>query len=86
MKRDWWCLQIVLPYYKDEDYRKSMISLVRLKFGDVTIDVTFLEYCGQLEVESTQDEMYMLFGMDNRFIIKHTCDRGMIKESDRKYI
>jgi len=86
MKKDWWCLQSVLPYYKDEDYRKSMIATVRQKMENVKIDITCLEFYGGLEVESTEEEMYKLFGSDDRFRIRHTCDRGIIYEEDRKYI
>ena len=71
----WYRTQSRMPYYRDSDFRQSLINSIKMDFGDIPVDITLLEWCGIIDIFcENPNKLDMKLFSD----IRYATDRGMV--------
>ncbi len=75
----WFTMEARVPYHGDPDYRGSVVNSIKVRFGDVPVDVTIFESWGRLEVElESVEDGYNLGRLPLVGFVRPSVDRGIL--------
>jgi hypothetical protein len=75
--RPWLQATCRLPYHQDPDYRDSLVNSIKQQFGNVPVDITYLESWGSVDVALGYESMDALFNLPLIGQVRTAVDREM---------